>query len=128
MPLSEVQSYCSSRGIALEVQKVETNSSSFDGLVSEQSLPAKMDVAAINKTKGLSVSVYEYKASSIPGLPISQDDSCDEDDVNCETGNGSESDQNVNNGSGGQGGNGSENNQDNGNTGSTDPIDDIVNP
>lgn len=59
--LSEVQSYCSSRGIPLNVEKVDTISSSFDGLVSTQSLPAGMDVAFVSRSKGLSVSVYEYK-------------------------------------------------------------------
>ena len=59
--LSEVQSYCSARGIPLNVEKVETISSSFDGLVSTQSLPAGMDVAFVSRSSGLSINVYEYK-------------------------------------------------------------------
>lgn len=62
--LSEVQSYCSARGITLNVEKVKTISSSFDGLVATQSLPSGMDVAFVSKTKGLTVSVYEYESDS----------------------------------------------------------------
>ena len=64
--LSETQSYCSARGITLNVQKVETISSSFDGLVATQSLPAGMDVAYVNKSKGMDITVYEYKKKEEP--------------------------------------------------------------
>lgn len=80
-PLSEVQSYCNSRGISLNVEKVETISSSFDGLVSTQSLPAGMDVAFVNKSKGLSVNVYEYKKKDEPKEKEKEKD-VDNPDVN----------------------------------------------
>lgn len=80
--LSEVQSYCSSRGIPLTVNKVDTISSSFDGLVSTQSLPAGMDVAFVSRSKGLTVSVYEYSKKTsevVPGLPTDKDKKKDDD-------------------------------------------------
>lgn len=79
--LSEAQSYCSRYGISLTVNKVETISSSYDNMIANQSLPSGMDVAFVSKSKGLTVSVYEYKKTTdnnnnnttpeptIPGLP-----------------------------------------------------------
>lgn len=78
--LTEVQSYCSARGISLTVNKVKTISSSYDGMVATQSLPSGMDVSFVSKSKGLTVGVYEYEKTTdntnvvIPGLPTQNDD------------------------------------------------------
>ena len=78
--LSEAQSYCNGRGIPLTVEKVEANSSSLDGTISAQSLPAGMDAAFINRSQGLTVSVYEYKKVDEPIVkPIVPDDTDDDD-------------------------------------------------
>lgn len=113
--LSEVQNYCSSRGITLNVQKEKTISSSFDGLVSTQSLPAGMDVGAINKTKGLSVTVYEYEKKDVtivPGIPDVPVDPIDPDngDNTTDPDNGETGNNGTNNGSSNQTENGNQGN------------------
>lgn len=126
--LSEVQSYCSSKGITLNVQKEKTISSSFDGLVSTQSLPAGMDVGAINKTKGLSVTVYEFEKKNevtVPGVPNvnGPNEPIDPDDNgNNNTNNDDKPDDTIN-----ETPDNNESTQDN-DTGLSDPIDDIINP
>ena len=123
--LSNVQSYCSSRGIPLNVEKVETISSSFDGLVSTQSLPAGMDAAFVSKSKGLSVSVYEYKKKNdviIPGLPSDNDtnnvgkkdkkNDTNNNDSNNDNSSNSNSNDISNNNSGNSSNTGSNNNSD----------------
>ena len=55
--VSEVQSYCNSRGITLTINKVETNSKSLDGEVMTQSLPSGMDAQYAGS---MTVSVAEY--------------------------------------------------------------------
>lgn len=149
--LSEVQSYCSSRGIPLNVEKVNTISSSFDGLVATQSLPANMDVAFVSRSKGLTVSVYEYSKKTeevVPGLPtekekknIDDEDSDDENNVNTnqdnsgsneggtnnQNGNSNNQDNNQNSNSDNQGSN--TGNQDNNNSGDLGPdTDSVLNP
>lgn len=128
--LSEVQNYCSSRGIPLNVEKVETISSSFDGLVSTQSLPAGMDVAFVSRSKGLSVSVYEYKKKDevIPGLPSDKDKKKDNDKVD----NNDDDSGNTTNPDDDQNGTGIQNNEtggsnNNSNTGSNNGSDDNSN-
>lgn len=60
--ISEVQSYCNSRGITLTINKVETNSKSLDGEVMTQSLPSGMDAQYAGS---MTVSVAEYKKTII---------------------------------------------------------------
>ena len=60
--VSEVQSYCNSRGITLTINKVETNSKSLDGEVMTQSLPSGMDAQYAGS---MTVSVAEYKKTII---------------------------------------------------------------
>ncbi|MGM9849641.1 MAG: LCP family protein [Bacilli bacterium] len=60
--ISEVQSYCNSRGITLTINKVETNSKSLDGEVMTQSLPSGMDAQYAGN---MTVSVAEYKKTII---------------------------------------------------------------
>ena len=76
--VSEAQAYCSKHGINLTINKTKTISSSYDNMVATQSLPSGMDVEFVSKSKGITVSVYEYdkKATgttetTIPGLPNS---------------------------------------------------------
>lgn len=78
--VSEAQSYCNSRGIALTINKVSTNSSSLDGQVMTQSLPSGMDVEFVSKSKGITLSVAEYSKTAepttettIPGTPKDDD-------------------------------------------------------
>lgn len=114
--LSQAQSFCNSRGITLNVEKVETNSSSYDGLVSTQSLPAGMDVDFVNKGKGITVSVYEYKKKNdtiVPGLPSDDEKEKQKkpDNDQNDSGNGSNNQGNSSQDSGNQ----SSDNQDNSN-------------
>ena len=113
--VSNVSSYCSARGISLNIEKVSTISSSFDGMVITQSLPSGMDVAYVSKSKGLTVSVYEYnkKDEVIPGLPTDKDKKKDDDkktnDDDSNTNNNSD-DNNLNNNSSDNSNNNSNNN------------------
>ena len=120
--LSEVQSYCSSRGISLNVNKVETISSSYDKLVSAQSLPAGMDVAFISRSKGLTVDVYEYKKKTddtdTTDKKTKKDDDKDnkktstktEDDNSTSSSNNQDDDTNTSSGSNSSNGSSSSNN------------------
>ena len=56
--VSEAQYYCNSRGITLNINKVETNSKSLDGEIMTQSLPAGMDAQYAGN---MTISVAEYK-------------------------------------------------------------------
>lgn len=77
--VSEAQVYCSSHGIALTINKVSTTSISLDGQVTTQSLPSGMDIQFVSKSKGITITVYEYDGTTkkdddtteptIPGTP-----------------------------------------------------------
>jgi len=86
--LSNAQSYCNNKGITLNIEKITTNSQSLDNQVMTQSLPSGMDVQFINKNKGITLSVAEYKKTTennidenlniIPGLPENNEDNNEE--------------------------------------------------
>ena len=76
----EAQSYCSTRGIALTIEKIKTSTENLDNQVAKQSLPSGMDVEFVSKSKGITLSVYEYEKPkqqeqntttepTIPGTP-----------------------------------------------------------
>ncbi len=83
--ISNAQNYCSTRGITLNIEKIETNSENLDNQVMTQSLPSGMDIQFINKSKGITLSVAEFKQENkkdddeenitniIPGLPNEND-------------------------------------------------------
>ena len=86
--LSEAQSYCNARGISLNITKITTNSKSLDNQVMTQSLPSGMDLQFVSKSKGITLSVAEFKQENktdkdddkdndinniIPGLPNNND-------------------------------------------------------
>lgn len=56
-----VTNYCNKNGIKLSVNKVATNSSKLDGQVMKQDLISGMDINNISKSKGLTITVSEYK-------------------------------------------------------------------
>ena len=122
--VSNVSSYCSARGINLNIEKVSTISSSFDGMVITQSLPSGMDVAYVSKSKGLTVSVYEYnkKDEVIPGLPTDKDKKKDDDkktnDDDSDTNNNSDDNSLNNNSSDNSNNNSNNNSSDNSNNNS----------
>ena len=107
--LSEVQSYCSQRGIPLTVNKVKTISSSYDGMVSTQSLPAGMDASYVSKSKGLTVSVYEYEKAGgnsttsgnvtqvVPGLPTQDEKKSDKSNTQSDNQNSNQQKTNSSN-------------------------------
>lgn len=102
--LSNAQSYCNARGITLNIEKVTTNSQSLDNQVLTQDLPSGMDVQFVSKSKGITLSVAEYKKEEkekdnnttniIPGLPEETEKN---DKPNNNTSNNSNSNNNTNN-------------------------------
>ena len=59
--VNTAKSYFNSKGINVTIEKVPTISSSYDNLVSSQSLPSGMDIDYVSKSKGITLNVYEYK-------------------------------------------------------------------